>query len=221
MTNGSLLESVDSVDLKSIAEMREGSSPSGATKLHLSFEERKKIPVECTNCKKLIKNCFALGSHKGWCNGTRDRSLPHLNGKRNWNKGLTVVDINNVFMQNSKYSTNFAKEILLKEGMSYSCTVCNVGSLWQNKSLTLELDHINGMSNDHRRENLRLLCPNCHSQTSTFRGRNKKQQENTKVSDDILLSALQSTKNIRQALILVGLVPKGGNYKRCYQLLSR
>ena len=54
---------------------------------------------------------------------------------------------------------------------------------WNNKELILILDHINGINNDHRKENLRLLCPNCNSQTKTFAGRNvKKIRENNKYS---------------------------------------
>ena len=46
--------------------------------------------------------------------------------------------------------------------------------MWNGKSITLQLDHTNGIRTDNRLENLRLLCPNCHSQTITFSGRNKK-----------------------------------------------
>ena len=52
------------------------------------------------------------------------------------------------------------------------CWECGISS-WNDKELVLELDHINGVNTDHREENLRLLCPNCHSQTPTFKGRNK------------------------------------------------
>lgn len=45
---------------------------------------------------------------------------------------------------------------------------------WRGKPISLQLDHINGDNFDHRIENLRLLCPNCHSQTETFAGKNKR-----------------------------------------------
>jgi len=64
------------------------------------------------------------------------------------------------------------KRRLLAEGfLSYVCAVCGI-STWINKPLVLILDHINGKNDDCRLENLRLLCPNCNSQTDTFCGRN-------------------------------------------------
>lgn len=45
---------------------------------------------------------------------------------------------------------------------------------WNNKALSLQLDHINGVNTDNRVENLRWLCPNCHSQTDTYGSKNKK-----------------------------------------------
>lgn len=61
------------------------------------------------------------------------------------------------------------KKRLIKEGLKEDkCEMCGIGNEWNGKPLTLQLDHINGDHSDNRLENLRILCPNCHSQTSTW-----------------------------------------------------
>lgn len=53
------------------------------------------------------------------------------------------------------------------------CAACGIGDTWQSKRLVLEIDHTNGDRLDNRRENLRYLCPSCHSQTATFSNRSR------------------------------------------------
>jgi 5-methylcytosine-specific restriction endonuclease McrA len=64
--------------------------------------------------------------------------------------------------------------ILSNKLLTYVCAVCKGPPEWSNQKLSLQLDHINGRSNDHRLSNLRWLCPNCHSQTPTFGRKNRK-----------------------------------------------
>ena len=66
------------------------------------------------------------------------------------------------------------KHHLLKIGIEHKCQICGLGPEWNKKSLTLQVDHINGDNSDHRLENLRFLCPNCHTQTDTFCWKNVK-----------------------------------------------
>jgi len=73
-----------------------------------------------------------------------------------------------------QFQTNKLKVKLLKSGqLKNECSICGISS-WNGQKLVCELDHINGKRTDHRLENLRMLCPNCHSQTETFRAKNIK-----------------------------------------------
>jgi 5-methylcytosine-specific restriction endonuclease McrA len=66
------------------------------------------------------------------------------------------------------------KNRMLREGLiENKCDACGIKDSWQGKPIAIHMDHINGIHNDHRLENLQMLCPNCHSQTSTYCGKNK------------------------------------------------
>jgi hypothetical protein len=92
-------------------------------------------------------------------------------------------------------------------------------SEWLGEPINLELDHIDGNNKNDERINLRLLCPNCHSYTDTYRGKNAKQHRN-EISDEQFIEALKTSKNIRHALVKLGISPYGGNYKRANDLIE-
>ena len=89
------------------------------------------------------------------------------------NQYSSKYDLKDILIKNSSYQNiSSLKERLLKENLlPYECQLCGNKGEWQNKPLTLQLDHINGIHNDHRLENLRFLCPNCHTQTETYGSR--------------------------------------------------
>ncbi|MFJ2954182.1 HNH endonuclease [Streptomyces sp. NPDC087270] len=62
---------------------------------------------------------------------------------------------------------------LVRSGVPQTCAMCGIGTEWNGKPLTLEVDHLSGEWWDNRRENLRFLCPNCHAVTDTYRGRSR------------------------------------------------
>lgn len=88
--------------------------------------------------------------------------------KKEKRKNKKII-LSEILIQNSTYASNTDLKIrLIKENLLNNiCSECNIFE-WNNKSLVLQLDHINGDNCDNRIENLRLLCPNCHSQTYTF-----------------------------------------------------
>lgn len=70
---------------------------------------------------------------------------------------------------------------LLAEGLlENKCSQCKITE-WQGKRISIQLDHINGVNTDNRLENLRMLCPNCHSQTETFGARNTKLRKHSRL----------------------------------------
>lgn len=103
----------------------------------------------------------------------------HLRGK-GWNKGLKGVgtprvELKDILVQHSSFQSYKLKKRLYKENLKNpSCEECGWAKKRNDGIIPVELDHINGDRHDNRLENLRILCPNCHSLKSTHRGRNIK-----------------------------------------------
>ena len=101
----------------------------------------------------------------------------HMTGA-GWRKGKVFPSskrpLSSILVEDSSYSTSHLKSRLIAEDiLPRRCSMC-LGVEWNKLPIPLELDHINGVNRDHRLNNLRLLCPNCHAQTATYRGKNIK-----------------------------------------------
>jgi Zn finger protein HypA/HybF involved in hydrogenase expression len=99
---------------------------------------------------------------KAWCVGSNFKYF----GKK--------YILNDILIDDSPYmsSTKLKKRLFSENIKTKKCEICNI-TTWNNKQIVFELDHINGINTDNRIENLRIICPNCHSQTANYRGKNK------------------------------------------------
>jgi Zn finger protein HypA/HybF involved in hydrogenase expression len=99
---------------------------------------------------------------QGWINGAKK----HIDKKR---KPIEF------YLKQNTILNPYTKIRIIKENiLENKCSCCGISSIWNNKPIVLQIDHKNGDSSDNRIENLRVICPNCHSQTSNFAGKNKK-----------------------------------------------
>lgn len=82
---------------------------------------------------------------------------------------LTPKSLSEILIKNSTYCSSTLKKRLLKQNiLKNECYECGLLPIWNNKPIKLQIDHINGDHYDNRLENLRILCPNCHTQTDTY-----------------------------------------------------
>jgi len=123
----------------------------------------------------------AGGSHKHIASRIKKEnfSTEHFTGSRH-NKGQQAQNRKNWREILSVYPTGRAplarllRRALIESGRDYRCEKCFNKGFWENQPLTLEVDHIDGNRQNNVKENLRFLCPNCHSQTKLFSGRKKR-----------------------------------------------
>jgi len=87
----------------------------------------------------------------------------------------TALEIKDIAIENSSCSRKVIRSKILKLGLKkYECQECGHPPLWKGKEIHLILDHINGVNNDHRLENLRFLCPMCNATLETHGGKNRR-----------------------------------------------
>lgn len=143
------------------------------------------------NFKILREICQKEGWDYSKITNLRGRSKPQVN---------TAFPIEQCLVENSNYCRSSLKRRVISLGLlENKCSVCNLLPEWQGKVLSLQLDHINGIPNDNRIENLRIICPNCHSQTSNFAGKKLKKNKIKpgKCSEKVLAARFLKRKVVR------------------------
>jgi hypothetical protein len=137
----------------------------------------KKISEVCSNTNSMAEAARELGiNYKTLKKYTETLGLfnPNPSGKGINKKGNgTKIPLNEILEGlHPNYQTNKLRIRLIKEGFKPDeCEVCGIDK-WLGNKISLELDHIDGDKHNHKYDNLRIVCPNCHSQTSTYRGKN-------------------------------------------------
>lgn len=119
------------------------------------------------------------------------------------------VDTSQLLKENCNHARNVLRRHIIKNNLlPYKCAVCEI-SKWNDKTLSLELDHINGINNDNRLENLRFLCPNCHSQTTTYGSRNQQLNESKyEITEDLrklVESTYEKEKSVKNVSTILGI----------------
>ena len=130
-----------------------------------------------------------------------------------------------VFVKNSPVTQKVLRGYISRHNViPYKCKICGCDGHWHDGWISLELHHEDGDNTNNEISNLSYLCPNCHAMTENYRGKNKDSESQKKselISEAEFVDALQKKDNIRQALIYLGLAPKGANYTRAKNLIEK
>lgn len=181
---------------------------------NFSRDEFEKIVQANTSITAICKDLGYRGFRKKVTDKITEYNLDtsHLKGS-GWNK------------DNFDYS-RFRKGVVLSSALAlkpmikkrgHRCQKCG-NSEWLGDPIPLEIHHIDGDKLNNEEANLMLLCPNCHALTDNYRGKNSGRRPSSYISDDDFAKALNENKNIRQALLALGLTAKGGNYARAREI---
>ncbi len=151
---------------------------------------REELVAVTKDALSVAEVCRRLGlSDKGSMNTSMKRRLAHLgvdtshfrgqgaNCGQQHKGGPVKLNPDEVLIQNRrtfrKERIELLRKAMLAVGFEHRCS-CGQVPYWQGQDLVLQVDHINGDPLDNRRENVRFLCPNCHSQTANFAGHKRK-----------------------------------------------
>lgn len=143
--------------------------------------EEFRLLVQSSETLAQILKAFGLLNKGGNTNTVKRRiiheniDMSHITLGRGSNKGKEFArrrTNEEMFVENSTINRSRVKQRIRKDNLIvYECRDCGMTDTWNDKPITLQLEHCNGVCNDNRIENLCFLCPNCHSQTPTYAGK--------------------------------------------------
>jgi len=145
------------------------------SKLNITLKKRANFPENWSphnkgksNMKHCIKcGCEYISMYKNSKYCTKECEILDKTEKKFDSYLQNQDDFTNVIK-----NMNFVKKHLMKE-QNNCCQICGLENIWNGKNIILILDHIDGDASNNRRENLRLVCPNCDSQLDTYKSKNK------------------------------------------------
>ena len=182
-----------------------------------SDQELREIVGKCTSFPQVLKELGYTGN-----SGSTTAKLKEVFAEKNidyshfkghaWNK----KEVNESTNEFTTYNKSAIKDELIKE-RGHKCECCGI-SEWQNQPIVLQLHHIDGNSNYNVRDNLMLLCPNCHSQTDNWC--NRKNINSKQITDSQFLEALENAPSICAACRELGITPNQNNYRRARKLIE-
>ena len=124
------------------------------------------------NYKSAKRHILRLGLDLNKINGKNNAKIIRSIRNKENPKGIKLEDILNG--QYPHYKSSVLKKRLIKEEyLKEICSSCGLGNKWNNIPIILQLDHKDGNSKNNKLDNLRILCPNCHSLTDSYKGKNK------------------------------------------------
>jgi hypothetical protein len=128
-------------------------------------KRRKRPPIlkNCCNCGTTLKRAITAASY---CSTGCVREKNYKTYLLKYFRGEVDGTVGSNYQLN-KYVKRYVLE------RDKSCVICGVNNFWQGKKLTLQIDHIDGDVSNANLDNLRVVCPNCHSQTHTYGSKNK------------------------------------------------
>lgn len=121
------------------------------------------------------------------------------------------------FLNNEKNISSWKmKQLLFRDNLIENvCSECGLSGEWNGKPISLHLDHIDGNSSNNSLDNLRLLCPNCHSQTETYCGKNKSGRN---LTDEDYLEVIPKHSSVASCMKALGKRPQKHHYKKIEKL---